>query len=486
MSANDVINYMTALNLNRDPFAPEPDLTFLYEYESVEKIYALLKNLVSGTEIIILVLGEAGAGKTTLLKRYLTTSAAGWKTCRLRIHPRAKTEAEQSELFKDADRYPAYALQEFNDSTYIIDDAHELNPQQLAFLLQNAQSSTSSDKINRFVLFGEPSLNETVNSIAGTLNNETAISKIFMPSLTREQTKSYIDYRLAVAGYIGKSLFRSSDVKKIHHSSGGLPGRINAMADQQLKENFSKRKPHSMRSAGFVGQYRTLMGWAAAGLAVAVICIFGLYHFRGASKTGSENSRLVKTVFRAKIEMADQLPKTPALIAETSLKEEDIPESTPLGKDTRHPPNGAPAAGQPVVIAKISEPPPLAPQPSPETRTAAEKEKTDQPMVYREDWLLSQESSSYTIQILGVRNIKNLHNFIETQLPAKANKIAYYKTSYQGKDWYPLLYGVYATKKDASSAMKQLPPKIQKASPWIRKMSFIQSAIRKQQPLESE
>jgi len=476
-----VLNYITALNLNRDPFAPELDLTLLYRYDSLEKSFALLKRLVEEAEIIILVIGEAGAGKTTLLKRYLASSSAAWKTCHLQIHPKAKAETNQSELFQDADRYPAYALQEFNDSIFIIDDAHDLNPQQLTFLLQNVESSDSPDRIKRFVFFGEPSLNETISTITETQNSETATSKIFLPALTREQVKSYIDNRLAAAGYVGKRLFRSSDVKKIHRSTGGLPGRINAMADQQLKENFSTRKPHRESANRRMGQYRKLMGWAAAGLAVVIIALFGLYLFQGDSRTEPEGHAVVKPVFRAKIKMADHPPKTPALIAETTIEEEDIPVSPPLKNETHQPPKGSPAAEKPIVITKVSEPPPV-PKPAPESQTTAEKEKTDKHFVHREDWLLSQKPSSYTIQILGVRNEKYLVDFIKTKLIAGTYAIAYYKTSYLGKDWYPLLYGVYATKKEAYSAMGQLPPKIQDASPWTRKMSFIQKAIRKRRP----
>ena len=248
------------------------------------------------------------------------------------------------------------------------------------------------------------------------------------------------------------------------------------MADQQLKENFSTRKPHRGSYFSRMGQYRKLMGWAAAGLAVVVIALFGLYLFRGASGTEPESQQFVKPVFRAKIEIADDQPETPVLIAETLPKEEDIPESPPLKNETHQP-----AAEKPIVVTKVSEPPP-APKPATVSRTTAEKQKPDKPAVHREDWLLSQKSSSYTIQILGVRNEKYLLDFIETKLTARTNVIAYYKTSYRGKVWYPLLYGVYATKKKASSSMKQLPPKLQKASPWIRKMSFIQKAIRKRQP----
>jgi len=100
--------------------------------------------------------------------------------------------------------------------------------------------------------------------------------------------------------------------------------------------------------------------------------------------------------------------------------------------------------------------------------------------VYREKWLLSQNSSFYTIQIMGVHDEGRLLRFIKSDLPATRTNLAYYQTSYKGKDWYPLLYGVFASPKEASSAMKKLPTHIQESSPWIRRLSSVQKALQKQ------
>ena len=105
------------------------------KFESLEKTFALLKRLVQGKEIIVLVIGEAGSGKTLLLKRYIASSTAGWKSSHLRIHPGTDSEKTQPTLFKDVDSYPAYVLQDATDAIIIIDDAHKLDSQQLAFLL---------------------------------------------------------------------------------------------------------------------------------------------------------------------------------------------------------------------------------------------------------------------------------------------------------------------------------------------------------------
>jgi septal ring-binding cell division protein DamX len=105
-------------------------------------------------------------------------------------------------------------------------------------------------------------------------------------------------------------------------------------------------------------------------------------------------------------------------------------------------------------------------------------EKTEERIIHREKWLLSQESSHYTIQLMGARKKALLFNFVERNQLLELNEIAFYQTTFKDKQWFQLLYGVYTTKKDAQSAADNLPPKIRKSSPWIRRMSAVQKAIR--------
>ncbi len=106
-------------------------------------------------------------------------------------------------------------------------------------------------------------------------------------------------------------------------------------------------------------------------------------------------------------------------------------------------------------------------------------EPTEERVIHSEKWLLSQESSYYTIQLMGARKEALLFNFVEKNQLLEQNEIAYYQTTFKDKPWVQLLYGVYATKKDAEAAADNLPPKIRKSSPWIRRLSAVQKAIRK-------
>ena len=98
--------------------------------------------------------------------------------------------------------------------------------------------------------------------------------------------------------------------------------------------------------------------------------------------------------------------------------------------------------------------------------------------VYREKWLLQQNPSFYTIQIMGGRNEKALRNYVKTYRHHYRGPMAYYQTKYKGGRWYPLLYGLYPTLEQAAAAKRALPQDIQKLAPWIRKMSAVQTAIR--------
>ena len=115
-------------------------------------------------------------------------------------------------------------------------------------------------------------------------------------------------------------------------------------------------------------------------------------------------------------------------------------------------------------------------QPQPVKEDAIEK--TEERIIHREEWLLSQASSYYTIQLMGARKEALLFDFVHRNQLLKQEEIAFYQTTFKEKPWFQLLYGIYATKKDAQSAADNLPPKIRESSPWIRRMSAVQKAIR--------
>lgn len=126
---------------------------------------------------------------------------------------------------------------------------------------------------------------------------------------------------------------------------------------------------------------------------------------------------------------------------------------------------------------KLNQPLPSIPaiaSPARHNRSAIKKRT-----VRREQWLLSQQETHYTIQLVGVRNEQSLLTFIEQYARPMQQPLAYYRTTYKGGVWYPLLYGIYPSAEKARQAINTLPEPIRAKNPWIRRLSAIQRAIHK-------
>jgi DamX protein len=123
---------------------------------------------------------------------------------------------------------------------------------------------------------------------------------------------------------------------------------------------------------------------------------------------------------------------------------------------------------------KTDSQPKTEPQPAikPPPKTAARE-------IRREKWLLSQDAAYYTIQIIGVSTEKSLLDYIRKNQLLKQNEIAYYESTFNGKPWYQVLYGIYPTKQEAQLAADKLPENIRLAGPWIRRLAGVQNAIGK-------
>ena len=467
-------NYRSALGLNRDPFAPEPDAKFYYPFESFEQRLQVLKHLVQGTDLLVLVVGESGSGKTTLLHRYLVTSDVRWKADR--IHTDGTSTSDKPAPGQESESYPIFVQQDAKDPIVIVDDAHKLPDKNLSFLLQKALVPGSSHKIKRLVLFGEPTLSTYITAaLSESTASDIAINKVAMPALTRAETDAYLQYRPALAGHSGERLFKPSVVRVIHKKSAGLPGAINELADRWLNKKYAPNSPME----GIFTLLRNLplkaVGWGVAGIAAVVLGLFVFNQPVSTPKTSSEKQKASMQIFRAKIPAVVD-SDTPEFVNRVTPTAE---ETTPRAAAETSP--QPPAAKQPTPLAKVPpqriiqaevKPPPLKP--------VTPKKGAVKNTIYRESWLLDQDTSFYTLQVLGVRNEESLLNFIKAYNLLQNQNVAYYQTVYRGKQWYPLLYGVYPTKSEAADAIKELPDKIQKSIPWIRKISAIQKEVKAQ------
>ncbi len=454
------------------PFSPQTDRSYYYSVSSFEQRLHVLQRLVQGKDFLILVIGEFGSGKTVLLNRFLDVSDENWRTCQIKT--RVSVPAAESPQADNVKYHPAYILQENQIPIILFDDAHCLTSTELKYIFQNALTPDSQRKLKRLVLFCEPQILATMENLTKAISSTTVINKIYMPPLTQAETAVYLWHRLTAAGFRGKNPFKAPIVKKIHKASGGLPGRINEEANKHLKGPKSpvRLALGIVRIKGF--NPKRFWGWVGGSIVVFVLAflVMGPLHILQLFSPKQQAPSNAAQILKKKIEKSAM----PQIRAEDSIK----PEQKDKTNTAASPPETKTQNIRPELKLKL--------QKGPENATITHKKNTEsasriaetaQKPIYREKWLLQQNPAFYTIQIIGLKNEKELHKYIQTNFSKHQEPIAYYQTRFKGNPWYPLLYGIYPSREKALSAVQKLPNDVQKLSPWIRKLSSVHNSIRK-------
>lgn len=104
------------------------------------------------------------------------------------------------------------------------------------------------------------------------------------------------------------------------------------------------------------------------------------------------------------------------------------------------------------------------------TKPIAAKPDSDsmRPGYRNASWVLKQQDGAHTYQVLGSYNESTAKSFVERN---PETGLYYVRSSYKGKSWYVVLYGVYPNASAARKARPQLPKNVALEKPWIRSFS---------------
>ena len=90
----------------------------------------------------------------------------------------------------------------------------------------------------------------------------------------------------------------------------------------------------------------------------------------------------------------------------------------------------------------------------------------------------AQNNQTYTIQLLGSNHLSDLKYF--TQDNNIVGKTQYFKTTLNGRSWYMLTYGSYASQAAAELALQKLPASLMSYHPWIKSLKTVQKEVKLQ------
>ena len=125
----------------------------------------------------------------------------------------------------------------------VVDEAQNLAPDVLEEVRLLTNLETSKQKLLQIILIGQPELRELLarNDLRQLAQRITG--RYHLEPLTREETASYIEHRLQVAGALGE-VFDAGAKRTVFRLSQGVPRLINVICDRALLGAYSQGKRH--------------------------------------------------------------------------------------------------------------------------------------------------------------------------------------------------------------------------------------------------
>ncbi|TFW27394.1 AAA family ATPase, partial [Massilia arenosa] len=297
--------YTQYFQLKQPPFSIAPDPRYLFMSERHREALAHLLYGVGGGGGFVLLTGEIGAGKTTVCRCFIEQIPADTQLAYI-FNPKLTVEellqaicdefgiaaAAGASVKGYVDRINAHLLASHaagRNNVLVIDEAQNLSADVLEQLRLLTNLETSERKLLQIILIGQPELRDMLARPELEQLGQRVIARFHLGSLSEEETGSYIQHRLAVAGLTGPSPFPFPVVPLVQKLTGGVPRRINLLCDRALLGAYVENSPvvtkAILRRAAqevFPGQApaaRRLWPFAlAGGLSVALLAAAAVWH----------------------------------------------------------------------------------------------------------------------------------------------------------------------------------------------------------------
>lgn len=242
--------YLAYWNLKEKPFDNTPDRRFLYRSRNHEDAWEKLLWAITGGKPCAMLSGEYGCGKTVLMRAIAAQLEPSKFNVALINYPlfegdgflrdiivqfgHRPTSEDRSGLFQELSQKLMEVARSGKRSLLIIDEAQVVEePQVFDDLRLLADLHPEAGALLSVVLVGQPELRELVGRYP--LLEQHISVRCHLHRFDLRNTARYVSHRLSIAG--GQAgLFSEEALELVHRHSGGIPRRINNVADLCLLE----------------------------------------------------------------------------------------------------------------------------------------------------------------------------------------------------------------------------------------------------------
>src|SRR3989441_350799 len=291
--------YERFFGLDDTPFRLTPDPRYLFLSSKHAEALAHLRLGLKESSGFVCITGDVGTGKTTLLRSFLAELGPDVAAAYIFSPALSTTEllqrinrefglpgmsTSQMELVDGLNAHLLAQREAGRVSVVVVDEAQAFSMDLLEQLRLLSNLETSTEKLLRVVLVGQPQLRTLLLDPGMAQLNQRITLRWHLGPLRYRETVAYVRHRLAVAsGGKAARLFTVPALRLTHSLAGGVPRLINMIAHRAMLAAFVAREPRVTRRS-VVRAYREIKAvplpgtlsvvrraaWAGAGAAVGV------------------------------------------------------------------------------------------------------------------------------------------------------------------------------------------------------------------------
>jgi len=500
-------SYITRLALKSAPFNSDRDAQFFFNGEQIEQRLNLLLHLARSSDKVGVLFAKQGLGKSTLLTQFQSVAGDDLRICRIDAEPSLSNSAivqqclrafgvEQAEVSGNVDHEALLKgrlqrLRKLNiRPLLLLDNVDSISTDSLATLLDWFSWQDDDEFLLQAILSSCKALPE-LDNIHGRLQ------RVDLPNLAENELDAYLMLRLESVGYKGELPFNDKELKKLFRESQGNPAIVNQWAHQHLLGIKSNPK---LASSMKLTSVTSLLRWT--GVTILAISLILLLVFQDKVNSLFTEETVQDSPIEQPIDFEEEVLATVVVddeLSSTQIMEESVPlvnapvvienevdslslsdgldldlaqvERDELVSLLDELPSSENTAVEQGIVSSPDDV-----QEEAVIGIKQESQETPTSVVYEKEWIQQQKGMHYTFQLMGSWEHDKVDEFIEKY--TLTGDIAEFESDRNGRIWYALIYGVYASKKEALQASSDWPAPLNSLPSWLRRFDSVQKQIK--------